>query len=120
MSDVVNSFNTEAHYTSDIKVSRPVPTVAEGPAAVPGSHYYSDLEASKRFNILSNDIFEGTKSKIMKKKKDTDVEKVVNNKFDMEKGKYDFNRSLYFKIFGGLTLAVLLIACRNRIRNWFK
>ena len=113
MSETVNSFNTEAYYTNDVKVSRTNKTAVDGPASVPANHYFSDTDANKRFQSLSNDIYEGTKSKFKKK--------VFNiAKFNKENPKHGFDYSLFFKIFGGITLALILIACRNKIGNFFK
>ena len=37
-----------------------------------------------------------------------------------EKAKNDFNKSLYFKIFGGVALATAGIAGINKIRDFFR
>ena len=92
-------YNIEAHYSDNTKVSRPKLTVAEGPVALPNNHIYSDKEANSRIQAINTDIYESSKK---------------------EKAKHEFNRSLYFKIFGCVTLATAGIAGFGAIKKFFK
>jgi len=94
-----NCFNMiEAHYSTETKVKRPQIT-AEAPSKVPKHALFSDKEATKRVQKINTDIYEGAKK---------------------EKTKNDFNKSLYFKIFGGVTLLTAGIAGIYKIRKYFK
>lgn len=89
----------EAHYTTETKVKRPINTVAEAPAALPKHHLFSDKDAQQKINSINTDIYEGTKK---------------------EKTKHEFNKSLYFKIFGGVALFTAGIAGISKIRSFFR
>lgn len=89
----------EAHYTTETKVKRPKINAAEAPAVLPQHHLFSDKDAQQRMNSINSDIYEGTKK---------------------EKSKHEFNKSLYFKIFGGVALFTAGIAGISKIRNFFR
>lgn len=81
------------------KSNSPKITVAEAPAALPKHTLFSEKEAKQKINAINTDIYQGTKK---------------------EKAKNDFNKSLYFKIFGGVALATAGIAGINKIRDFFR
>ena len=89
----------EAHYTTESKVNRPKSMVAEAPAMLPKHNLFSNKEADKRIYAINSDIYEGAKK---------------------EQKKNEFDKALYFKIFGGVTLLTAGIAGVDRIRNFFK
>ena len=99
MTDVNNQFNLDAHYSTETNVKRPFTHAAEAPAALPKHNLFSDKEATKRVKQINTDIYEGAKE---------------------EKAKKDFNRALYFKIFGGITLLAAGIAGIDKIRKFFR
>lgn len=100
MTDIAqNNFNLEAHYSNETKVKRPQITAAQAPGDLPTVHVFSDKDASKKMSVINNDIYEGTKKK---------------------KTKHEFNKSLYFKIFGGVTLLTAGIAGVSKIRKFFR
>lgn len=94
-----NSFNIDAHYSTETKVKRPKITAAEAPGVLPAVHVFSDKDASKKMKSINTDIYEGAKK---------------------EKSKNEFNKSLYFKIFGGVTLLTAGIAGVHKIRKFFR
>ena len=98
MTDVNNNI-LEGHYSCDTKIKRPAMTVADAPAVLPKHALFSEKEANRRMKALNADIYEGTKK---------------------EKSKNEFNKSLYFKIFGGVALFSAGIAGVYRIRNFFR
>ena len=95
----INKNILEGHYSTETKVKRPKITVAEAPAALPKHTLFSEKEAKQKINAINTDIYQGTKK---------------------EKAKNDFNKSLYFKIFGGVALATAGIAGINKIRDFFR
>ena len=99
MSDVANNYNIEAHYSNDMKVKRPKVTTFEAPSVIPKHHLFSDKDASKKMQEINTDIYEGSQK---------------------EKSQHEFNRKLYFKIFGGITLATAGIAGISKIRQWMR
>lgn len=96
MTDVNNNI-LEGHYSCETKVERPAMTVAEAPTVLPKHALFSEKEARQKMRALNTDIYEGTKK---------------------EKEKHEFNRSLYFKIFGGIGIAAAGIAGIGKIRGW--
>ena len=48
------------------------------------------------------------------------LKSILRNDTKKEKAKNDFNKSLYFKIFGGVALATAGIAGINKIRDFFR
>lgn len=95
----VNKNILEGHYSTETKVKRPQINIAEAPEVLPKHALFSDREAKQKLNAIDSDIYQGTKK---------------------EKTKHEFNKSLYFKIFGGVTLATAGIAGINKIRKFFK
>ena len=89
----------EAHYTNDIKVRRPKLTEASAPNSLPSRVLFSDREATKKMQSINTDIYEGTKK---------------------EKQKNEFNKSLYFKIFGGVLLAAAAVAGIRKLIHFFR
>ena len=98
MAEIGNNF-LEGHYSDELKVKRPKISVAEAPMTLPKNNVYSEKEAKQKISILNNDIYEGAKK---------------------EKSKKEFNKSLYFKIFGGVALFSAGIAGVYKIRNFFR
>jgi len=94
MSEINNIL--EGHYSTETKVKRPKITAAEAPAALPKRTLFSEKEAKQKLNEINTDIYQGTKK---------------------EKAKNEFNKSLYFKIFGGVALAAAGIACIHKFRK---
>ena len=97
MSENVQNYNIEAHYSNDMKVKRPKVTSFEAPPEIPKHKLFSDKDASKKMQQINTDIYEGSTK---------------------EKSQHEFNRKLYFKIFGGITLATAGIAGIGKIRKW--
>lgn len=58
----ISSENLGAHYTTQTKVERPAYIVANPPAEVPVKNVYNDREATKKWNEINTDIYEGTKA----------------------------------------------------------
>ncbi len=96
MADVNNNI-LEGHYSCETKVKRPAMTVADAPVVLPKHALFSEKEAKQKIKALNTDIYEGTKK---------------------EKDKNEFNKSLYFKIFGGVGVAAAGIAGIDKIRKW--
>ena len=88
----------EAHYTTETKV-KPPKILAEAPVTLPKQVIFSDTEASGKIQEINTDIYEGAKK---------------------EKKKHEFNKSLYFKLFGGAALLTAGIAGINKIRKFLK
>ena len=89
----------EAHYSTDTKVKRTKTGAIEAPAVLPKHQLFSDSIANQKINSINTDIYEGAKK---------------------EKKKHEFNKSLYFKIFGGVTLLTAGIAGIYKIKNFFR
>lgn len=98
MSEINNNY-LEAHYSTETKVKRPKLVAAEAPASLPKQVLFSNQDADKRMQQINTDIYEGAKK---------------------EKTKNDFDKKLYFKIFGGITLLTAGIAGVYKIRNFFR
>ncbi len=98
MSEINNNY-LEAHYSTETKVKRPKVVAAEAPAILPKHKLFSNKDADKKMQKINTDIYEGAKK---------------------EKTKNDFNKKLYFKIFGGITLLTAGIAGVHKIRNFFR
>ena len=98
MSEINNNY-LEAHYSTETKVKRPKLVAAEAPASLPKQILFSNQDADKRMQQINTDIYEGAKK---------------------EKAKNDFDKKLYFKIFGGITLLTAGIAGIYKIRNFFR
>ena len=98
MSEINNNY-LEGHYSTETKVKRPKVTAAEAPASLPKRVLFSNEDANKRMQQINTDIYEGAKK---------------------EKAKNDFDKKLYFKIFGGVTLLTAGIAGVYKIRNFFR
>ena len=98
MSEINNNY-LEAHYSTETKVKRPKLVAAEAPASLPKQVLFSNQDADKRMQQINTDRYEGAKK---------------------EKAKNDFDKKLYFKIFGGVTLLTAGIAGIYKIRNFFR
>lgn len=98
MSEINNNY-LEAHYSTETKVKRPKLVAAEAPASLPKQVLFSNQDADKKMQQINTDIYEGAKK---------------------EKTKNDFDKKLYFKIFGGITLLTAGIAGIYKIRNFFR
>ena len=98
MSEINNNY-LEAHYSTETKGKRPKLVAAEAPASLPKQVLFSNQDADKRMQQINTDIYEGAKK---------------------EKAKNDFDKKLYFKIFGGITLLTAGIAGKYKIRNFFR
>ncbi len=98
MSEINNNY-LEAHYSTETKVKRPKVVAADAPASLPKQVLFSNQDADKRMQQINTDIYEGAKK---------------------EKAKNDFDKRLYFKIFGGITLLTAGIAGIYKIRNFFR
>ena len=94
MNEIEN--NLDSHYSTQSKAKLSKRAVAQAPAVLPKHKLFSNEEAEQKINSINKDIYTGTVNK--KKKK-------------------EFNRSLYFKIFGGIAAAVAGIAGINKIRK---
>lgn len=86
----------DSHYSNEMKVKRPNIVVADAPQTLPKHTVFSEQEATQILNKVNADIYEGTKK---------------------EKAKNEFNKSLYFKIFGGVALATAGIAGIYKLRK---
>ena len=89
----------EAHYTTDTKVKRTNNGAVEAPVVLPKHKLFSDSEANRKTGAINTDIYESAKK---------------------EKKEHEFNKALYFKIFGGVTLLTAGIAGIYKIRNFFR
>ena len=98
MSEINNNY-LEAHYSTETKVKRPKVVAAEAPAILPKHKLFSNKDADKKMQKINTDIYEGAKK---------------------EKTKNDFDKKLYFKIFGGVALFSAGIAGVYKIRNFFR
>lgn len=94
----INNNILEGHYSTETKVKRPKITVAEAPAALPKHTLFLKKKQSKRLMQLI----------------------LTFTKVQKGESKNDFNKSLYFKIFGGVALATAGIAGINKIRDFFR
>ena len=56
-----NSQNLNAHYTTNVKVSRPENPVAIPPQALPTQHLYNDIDAKRRMNSINQDVYDSYK-----------------------------------------------------------
>ena len=93
------NYNIEAHYSKDTKIIRPKISVAQPPTSLPNMHLFSDKDAQVKMDKINVDIYNGTRK---------------------EKSKHEFNKSLYFKIFGGVGLTVAGIAGFDKLRKFFR
>lgn len=96
---ISENYQIDAHYSSNMKVKRPQVTEAFAPTSALNSGMFSDKDATKRFNQINNDIYEGA---------------------NKEKKNHGFNRKLFLKIFIGIVLAVTGVSCYGKIRNFFR
>lgn len=90
--------DTSAHYAKSMKVERPKTIISQGPSTLPHAYSFSDKEATKKMQQINTDIYEGAKK---------------------EKEKHEFNRKLYFKIFGGIAITAAGVAGFSKLRKWF-
>jgi len=104
---------TDAHYSSDMKVKRPKIVPSEGPAMLSPVHVFNDRDATLKMKQINNDIYEGSKNYNPPKKRKSELSKIESK----EDSKHGFNSKQYFKIFASLALAVLAFAGIRKIRN---
>ena len=86
--------NIQAHYSDNMKVSSPkVPALA--PLNLPNQNYIQRVnkEADEQVKQINYDIYVGTQK---------------------ERSNRAFDKVLYFKIFGGITLAAIIVACLRK------
>ena len=107
--------NTDAHYTTEMKVVRKDLPVITPPTNIPGTKLFSDKDANLRLNSINSDIYQGTKSKI---KQHSDNAKEINNKINKEKSNKNFNKILFIKIFAAISLITAAVAFRGKIKNF--
>ena len=86
----------DAHYTNDMKLQPPKVELAQAPPLLPRHQLFSDKEATKKIQQINTDIY-------------------VNSK--KEKTKHGFNYSAFFKIFGGLSIIAIILACIHKFRK---
>ncbi len=89
----------ESHYTTDTKVKRSNIGIAEPPLELPKYKPFSSDAANKKMQAINTDIYQKAKQ---------------------EKKEHEFNKKLYFKIFGGVTLLTAGIAGIYKIKNFFR
>ncbi len=95
MADVSNT-NIDAHYSTNMKVTKPKIVAYEAPPELPKHRLFSDKEATKKIQQINTDIYEGAKK---------------------EKSNHEFSFSKFFKIFSGITLAAIIIACIRKCKG---
>ena len=61
MTEVSNTQNLNAHYSTSAKVARPERVVVSAPSAIPTNHLFNDSDANKRMETICNDIYVDTK-----------------------------------------------------------
>lgn len=98
MAEMNNQINIDAHYTDSMKIKKPIRRAVEAPNGLKAPVLFSDKEANEKLSKIDIDIYEGSKK---------------------ERKKHDFNKMLYFKIFGGVVLATAGIAGISKIRKFF-
>lgn len=86
-------YEISAHYSKDMKVKRPKVTVYQSPQELPIVQAFSERNANLKLQNLKTDIYESEKK---------------------EEAKNGFNKKLYFKIFGGVTLATIIVSCLRK------
>lgn len=89
----------EAHYTTDTKVKPANVGVAHAPLELPRHKPFSNDAAEQKMQAINTDIYVAARK---------------------EKKEHEFNKKLYFKIFGGVTLLTAGIAGVYKIRNFFR
>ena len=90
------TINLNAHYSTSSKVQKPIRTVAAMPANMPHTHLFNDIDANKKMAAINKHIYNGTQK---------------------EKTKSD---KTFWKIFGGIALAILGIKGIQKIVSFFK
>lgn len=89
----------DAHYTNNMKIKRPkINPDSISITIPPKASLYSDSEATKKFQHLNTDIYEGQRK---------------------EKSNHEFNFSTFFKIFVGFITTAAVIACIRKIIHCF-
>ena len=68
MSEIPETQNLNAHYTTNAKIVRPTNVVVSGPENIPRAHVYNDIDANKRLNAINQDIYVDSQ-KVPKKQK---------------------------------------------------
>ena len=120
--------NLDAHVSTNMKVEKPRVIASEVPNSMPKVTMFSDIEANKRVREINNDIYESTVNTKqadgmniwpnMKNLEDKlDIKKQMKKEENSGGSENGFNRKLYFKIFGGVGLAAIIVACIRRFRK---
>ena len=91
MSEVNNSQNLKAHYSTNTKVQKPPKKAVTAPNTLPVMHLYSDKDANQRIRALNQDIYHDSK---------------------IEEKRNVFN---FAKVFGGIVLAILAVLGLKRL-----
>jgi len=95
MAEISNT-NIDANYSTNMKVAKPKISAYEAPPELPKHHLFSDKDANQKIQKINTDIYEGAAK---------------------EKANHEFSFSKFFKIFGGITLTALVIACIRKLRG---
>ena len=71
MSEISETQNLNAYYTTNAKIERPKHVVVSGPDNIPRVHVYNDIDANNRLNNINHDIYVDSQKipKAPKKKK---------------------------------------------------
>ena len=118
----------DAHNSTNMKVTKPRVVVSDVPNSMPKVTMFSDIEANKRVREINNDIYESTANTKqaggmnvwpdMNSLEDKlDIKKQMKKEEDSGGSEHGFNRKLYFKIFCGVGLTTLIIACIRKFRK---
>ena len=94
--NTIQNNSIEAHYSENMKVTKPKITSYMPPSELPKNGMFTDKEATKKMQQINEDIYVGAKK---------------------EKSNHGFNLSTFFKIFSGITLAAIIIACIRKFRS---
>ena len=95
----MTTINSQGYYSTENKVKIPQKIAIDPPIVLPKHKLFSEKEANTKINKINNDIYIESKK---------------------EKKRHEFNKPLFFKIFGTVTLSAIAIACFSKIRNFFR
>lgn len=113
--NVTEGVQTEAHYSSNMKVERPKVIPSQGPSVIGGKQVYSDKDANLRMKQINQDIYENSKKyRTKKSRKKSNIDKIEKN---TEAAQHEFDSKTFLKIFGGLSLSAIIIAGVRKIRR---
>ena len=118
----------DAHTSTNMKVTKPIVVASEVPSSIPKMTLFSDIEANKRVREINNDIYESTANTKqsggmqvwpdMNNLEDKlDIKKQMKKEEDSGGTEHGFNRKLYLKIFCGVGLTTLIIACIRKFKK---